>query len=64
MSWFESGSACRGNKEWKCWYQTFDGSQEWCRDYDNGCPSYDSGGGLVKQEQTHPPPSSGGGGWH
>jgi len=52
-----SGSGCDGDKRYQCWYQAWDSFEEWCRDYDEYCPSWDDGGGLTRVE------SGGGGGW-
>ena len=50
MGWFDSGSECDGDKDWKCWYHDFHTCERWCRDFDYACPSWDSGGVLYKQE--------------
>jgi hypothetical protein len=71
MGWFSSGAECVGDKRWKCWYERYDNpyagpsTTKWCRDYEDSCPSQDSGGYLVSWEdqrppQQQPPPKSGG----
>lgn len=64
MVWYSS-SGCEGDRQWKCTYMAWDGSQTWCRDMDGGCPGFDDGGGLVSavQVRAFSDVRDGGGGW-
>jgi len=60
MGWLSSGSSCDGDKDWKCWYESINNwGEQWCRDHDHSCPSWDDGGALIKEERS----GGGGGGW-
>ena len=68
MSWFTSGSSCRGNRRFECTYEEFSPAdpfnpQRWCRDRDEGCPSVDDGGALIDIHDNEAVGSGGGGGW-
>jgi hypothetical protein len=55
-----SSSGCDGDKDWECWYESWQNwGEQWCVDHYNYCPSWDDGGALIKSE----PASGGGGGW-
>lgn len=54
-----SSSGCDGDKDWECWYESWQNwGEQWCVDHYNSCPSWDDGGALIKSS-----PASGGGGW-
>jgi hypothetical protein len=67
MSWFESGSSCKGDMHFECTYEEIAPEDifnpaRWCRDSDEPCNSVDDGGGLI-HVKDNTAVSSGGGGW-
>lgn len=44
MSWI-SGN-CQGDRRYECTYMDPNTWEQWCRDSDNFCPSFDDGGAL------------------
>ena len=69
MSWI-SGN-CQDDRHYSCYYETFGQwvcdeygceyvVESWCRDSEEPCPGYDSGGFLVNQVDNRAPS---GGGW-
>lgn len=59
MSWVNG--SCQGDRRYECTYADFDNFDiQWCRDSEEGCSSFDDGGGLIGVVD-HNAPS--GGGW-
>jgi hypothetical protein len=50
MSWV--GGECQGDREWKCYYLTWDTGEDVCLDYDGSCPQAYDRAGLVRQERS------------
>lgn len=45
MTWYDP-NACQGDRRYECTYLTWDGSQQWCEDHDDPCPSWSRGAPL------------------
>lgn len=60
MTWI--GGSCQGDRNYECYYLTFDTWEEFCIDSDTPCSSiYDNAGLTDYVDHTRPP--EGGGGW-
>jgi hypothetical protein len=60
MSWI--GGNCQGDRNYECYYLTFDTWEEFCIDSDDRCFSiYDNAGLTGIVDHTQPPPDDGGG---